>query len=483
MQGELQSGLKVGMEQSGRLGADSPSLPEVHGSVQVRKGGGLRRFLGFAGPAYLVSVGYMDPGNWATDIAGGAQFGYALLWVIGMSNLMAMLLQTLCARLGLVTGRDLAQACRAYYKKPAAIALWGLCEIAIIACDLAEVIGSAVALKLLFGIPLVWGVLITGFDVLLLLMAMNFGFRKIEAIIITLVATVAVCFGVQVFLAHPDWGGVARGMVIPTIPNQEAFFIALGILGATVMPHNLYLHTALVQTRDVDASSEGKRQAIKLNTIDTVIALGAAFFVNAAILVVAAAVFNRAGLHDVSELEEAHRLLAPLLGAPIAATAFAVALLASGQSSTITGTLAGQIVMEGFLNIRIKPWLRRLITRSLAIIPAILLISATGGKNTVGLLVFSQVILSMQLSFAIFPLLMFTSDRKRMGEFVNPLWLKIVGFSVCTLIAGLNLYGLLQTIGALWMGLGVLIAAAFTIWVMFFYKEKPKASLSESSHV
>jgi manganese transport protein len=414
----------------------------------------------------------MDPGNWATDLAGGSKFGYALVWVILASNLMAMLLQTLCARLGIVTGRDLAQACRDYYKKPAAIALWLLCEIAIIACDLAEVIGSAVALELLFHIPLTWGVLITGLDVMLLLTAMHFGFRKIEAIIITLVATVAVCFGVQVFLAHPDWAGVARGTFLPSIPNQEAFYIALGILGATVMPHNLYLHTALVQTRNIEQTPEGRRQAIKLNTIDTIVALGMAFFVNAAILVVAAAVFHRAGMHEVSELKQAHELLAPLLGAPIAATAFAVALLASGQSSTITGTLAGQIVMEGFLNIRIKPWLRRLITRSLAIIPAIALISSSGGKNTVDLLVLSQVVLSMQLSFAIFPLIMFTSDKKRMGEFANPLWLKIIGYAVCTLIASLNIYLLYQSIGPMWMGLGVLLAGAFSLWVIFGYKEK-----------
>lgn len=461
-------------EEQAESGNAHVSLPEVNRSLKIPAAGGFfRKLLAFAGPGYLVSVGYMDPGNWATDLAGGSKFGYALVWVILASNLMAMLLQSLCVRLGIVTGRDLAQACRDHYKKPVAIVLWILCEIAIIACDLAEVVGSAVALYLLFGIPLTWGVLITGLDVLLLLTAMHFGFRKIEAIIITLVFTVAVCFGIQVFLAQPDWGGVARGMLIPTIPNQEAFIIALGILGATVMPHNLYLHTALVQTRDVDPSPAGKRQAIKLNTIDTIVALGAAFFVNAAILIVAAAVFHRAGRTEVSELQEAHRLLAPLLGAPIAATAFAVALLASGQSSTITGTLAGQIVMEGFLNIRIKPWLRRLITRSLAIVPAIVLISLSGGKNTVGLLVLSQVVLSMQLSFAIFPLLMFTSDRKRMGEFVNPLWLKVVGFGVCILIAGLNLYGLYQTIGVVWMGLGVLVAAAFSIWVMFFYKEKP----------
>ena len=447
------------------------SLPEVHGSVSVGGiGGWLRRFLAFAGPGYLVSVGYMDPGNWATDLAGGAKFGYALLWVILLSNLMAMFLQTMCVRLGIAGGRDLAQACRDRYSKPVSFVLWILCEIAIIACDLAEVIGSAVALNLLFHIPLVWGVVITGFDVLLLLSAMHFGFRKIEAIVITLVTTVAVCFAVQVVLSKPEWGALATGLFIPTVPNAEAFYIALGILGATVMPHNLYLHTALVQTRDIERTSAGMRQAIRYNTIDTIIALGAAFFVNAAILVVAAAVFHMTGHLDVSELEEAHRLLAPLLGAPIASTAFAVALLASGQSSTITGTLAGQIVMEGFLKIRIRPWLRRLITRLLAIVPAIVLIGASGGKNTVGLLVFSQVVLSMQLSFAIFPLMSFTSDRKLMGEFANSLLVKIVGYTICTVIASLNLYLLFQVLGAGWMALIVGVAGSFAIWVRFFYR-------------
>jgi manganese transport protein len=464
--------LRTGIPRSTRVAeATGRSLPEVHGSVPVTGAAGwLRRFLAFAGPGYLVSVGYMDPGNWATDLAGGAKFGYALLWVILLSNLMAMFLQTLCVRLGVASGRDLAQACRDRYSKPVAFVLWILCEIAIIACDLAEVVGSAVALYLLFGVPLVWGVLITGFDVLLLLAAMHFGFRKIEAIVITLVTTVAACFAVEVFLSRPEWGALAAGLVVPSIPDAEAFYIALGILGATVMPHNLYLHTALVQTRDIDTTSGGKRLAIRYNTIDTIVALGAAFFVNAAILVVASAVFNRTGHFDVSELQEAHRLLAPLLGAPIASTAFAVALLASGQSSTITGTLAGQIVMEGFLNIRIRPWLRRLITRLLAIVPAIFLIGVSGGKNTVGLLVFSQVVLSMQLSFAIFPLMSFTSDKKLMGEFANPRGVKIVGYAMCTLIASLNLYLLYGALGWRWMALIVAVASAFAIWVRFFYR-------------
>ncbi|MDX1931468.1 MAG: Nramp family divalent metal transporter [Capsulimonadales bacterium] len=449
-----------------------PSLPEAHRSVGVpQKAHWFRRFLAYAGPGYLVSVGYMDPGNWGTDIAGGAKYGYALLWVILASNLMAMLLQTLCARLGLVTGKDLAQACRDYYKKPAAIVLWLLCEVAIIACDLAEVIGSAVALNLLFRIPLLWGVLITGLDVLVLLSLMRFGFRKIEAIVITLVGTIAACFAFQIFLARPDWGGVAQGLLIPSLPDKDALFIALGILGATVMPHNLYLHSSIVQTRRPNDDSRTElRDAIRNNTMDTILALGMAFFVNAAILVVSAAVFHAGGRHDVAELGDAHELLKPLLGGA-AATAFAVALLASGQSSTITGTLAGQIVMEGFLNIRIAPWLRRLITRGLAIVPAMILIAINGGKDTVGLLILSQVVLSMQLSFAIFPLMMFTSDPKKMGEFANPLWLKIVGYLVCAIIAGLNLKLLLDTVGPAWFGLGLAIAVGFIVWVRFIYRE------------
>jgi manganese transport protein len=460
-----------GSRTDGAAKASAHSLPEMHGSVPVsRAGGWLRRFLAFAGPAYLVSVGYMDPGNWATDLAGGSRFGYALLWVVLLSNLMAIFLQTLCVRLGIASGRDLAQACRDQYSKPVAYVLWVLCEIAIIACDLAEVVGSAVALNLLFGFPLVWGVVITGFDVMLLLVAMHFGFRKIEAIVVTLVATVAVCFAIELVLSRPEWGALATGLIVPTIPNAEAFYIALGILGATVMPHNLYLHSALVQTRDIEKTGAGKRQAIRYNTTDTILALSGAFFVNAAILVVAAAVFHSAGHFDVTELQDAHRLLAPLLGAPIASTMFAVALLASGQSSTITGTLSGQIVMEGFLRIRIRPWLRRLITRLLAIVPAVLLIGASGGRNTVGLLVFSQVVLSMQLSFAIFPLMSFTSDRRLMGEFANSRGVKAAGYTVCTVIAALNFYLLYQTLGAALMTVIVAVAAAFAIWVRYLYR-------------
>ena len=438
--------------------------------------------LAFAGPGYLVSVGYMDPGNWATDLAGGSKFGYALLWVILASNLMAMLLQTLCARLGIATGKDLAQACRIYYKKPAAIALWFLCEIAIIACDIAEVIGSAVALNLLFKIDLIWGVLITGFDVLLLLGLMRFGFRKLEAIVITLVATIFGCFAINIFWAKPDWGGVATGLVTPSLPNSDALFIAVGILGATVMPHNLYLHSSIVQTRAFDQTPDGKKKAAKMATIDVIVALGAAFFVNAAILVLAAAVFHRGG-SVVEELQDAYKLLQPALGGA-SATLFAVALLCSGQSSTITGTLAGQIVMEGFLQIRIAPWKRRLITRCLAIIPAVLLISATGGSDTVGMLTLSQVVLSMQLPFAVFPLVMFTASKKRMGAMVNPMWLTVLGTLCCIVISALNVKVLADKFGeylggtvAGWMSVGgiAIVMAAFAGWVIFIYKGQAPA--------
>lgn len=443
----------------------------------------MRRFLAFAGPAYLVSVGYMDPGNWATDLAGGSRYGYALLWVILASNLMAQVLQVLCARLGLVTQKDLAQACRDYYKKPAAVALWLLCEIAIVACDLAEVIGSAVALNLLFGIPLVAGVLITAVDVLAILGLMRFGFRMLEAVVIALVGTVAGCFALEMFLAKPDIGGIALGMVKPALPDAEALVIALGILGATVMPHNLYLHSSVVQTRAVDRSPEGLRQAIRMNTMDTVLALSMAFFVNAAILILAASAFHALAKSGtiVSELDQAHTLLRPLLGGA-ASTAFALALLASGQSSTITGTLAGQIVMEGFLRIRIQPWLRRAVTRGLAIIPAILMITAKGGKGTVDLLVLSQVVLSMQLSFAIFPLVAFTSNRTRMGEFVNPPWLKVLAYTICVVIAALNVKLLYDTltetpVGSMLFYGGTAAGLLFSAWVKWGWKEPSAATV------
>lgn len=450
------------------------SLHEVHQSVHVPGGHWIRRFLAFAGPGFLVSVGYMDPGNWGTDLAGGSRYGYALLWVIFASNLMAQFLQILCARLGLVTNKDLAMACRDYYKKPAAIALWLLCELAIIACDLAEVIGSAVALNLLFGLKLEWGVLVTGLDVLVLLGLMKFGFRKIEAIIFTLVATIFGCFIFEMFASNPNWSEALKGTFVPSMPSAQAFTISLGILGATVMPHNLYLHSSIVQTRRMGEGEEGLSESIKFNTIDTIVALSFAFFVNAAILIVAAAVFFKSGT-VVEELQQGHTLLNSVLGGA-SATVFAVALLAAGQSSTITGTLAGQIVMEGFLHIRIKPWIRRLITRSLAVVPAFIIIHASGGKDTVNLLVISQVVLSMQLPFAIFPLMMITSDKTKMGKFANPLWSKIVGFTLCFLIGGLNIYLLYQTLGLSWVVLIASVATAFAAWVHFGYKEKTALS-------
>lgn len=467
--------IKNGLIQRGGL----HSLPEAFHSVNLPKGGGwLRRFLAFAGPGYLVSVGYMDPGNWGTDLLGGSKFGYTLLWVILVSNLMAQFLQVMCARLGLVTGKDLAMACRDYYPKPVAFVLWILCEIAIIACDLAEVVGSAVGLQLLFGIPLVWGVLITGADVLLLLALMKYGFRKLEAIVITLVFTIGLCFAFQMFLARPDVGSVFKGLFIPSMPNTEALLISVGILGATVMPHNLYLHSSIVQTRKTGETPEDLKQAIRFNTADTIIALSLAFFVNAAILILAASIFHARGI-EVSELQQGHELLSGVLGGA-AATAFAVALLSSGQSSTITGTLAGQIVMEGFLKIRVSPWLRRMITRGLAIIPALIIVSASGGKGTINLLVWSQVVLSMQLSFAIFPLMAFTSNRKFMGRFANPLWVQVLGYIICTLIASLNIYLLWDTLHT-WIFLPAGIGLAFSAWVKFWYLPRQPEKVPEPS--
>ena len=428
----------------------TPSLPEVHRSIAVPVGGSSwRRFLAFLGPGYLVSVGYMDPGNWATDIAGGSKFGYALLSVILISNLMAILLQALCVRLGVATGRDLAQACRDYYSRPVSMVLWVLCEIAIVACDLAELLGSALALNLLFGLPMAAGVCLTTLDVLLLLMLQSKGFRYTEAIVITLVATIAVCFGAQVWMSSPDWAGVAGGLVPTTeiLTNPSMLYIAMGILGATVMPHNLYLHSSIVQTRAWLSSDDDKRQAIKYATIDSSVALSLAFFVNAAILVVAAATFHRVGRYDVADIRDAYLLLSPLLGIAGASTLFALALLASGTASTLTATLAGQIVMEGFLRIRLPAWLRRLVTRLLALIPALFTIVWFGEGSIGQLLVLSQVVLSLQLSFAVIPLVLFTSDRKRMGVFVNPRWLTAVAWVVGIVIAALNGWLLVQTIG------------------------------------
>jgi manganese transport protein len=391
----------------------------------------------FAGPAYLVSVGYMDPGNWATDLAGGSRYGYTLLWVLLMSNAMAVLLQSLSARLGIVRGRDLAQACRDHYPRWVNIPLWLLCEVAIAACDLAEVVGSAIGLQLLFGIPLLYGVLITAFDTILLLLLHQFGIRKMEAFILTLVTTIGLCLGIDVFLAKPEWGGIFSGFA-PSLPDEMALYISIGILGATVMPHNLYLHSALVQSRRIEKTFAGIKQALKFNLIDSAVALNAAFFVNAAILVMAAAVFHRAGYTEVAEIQDAHKLLAPLVGAAIAPALFAVALIASGQSSTITGTLAGQIVMEGFVNIRLRPWIRRLITRLAAITPALLTIIYFGEGATGNLLVLSQVVLSLQLPFAIIPLVHFVSDRKRMGEHAIPMWTRGLAWISAVIIVSLN---------------------------------------------
>jgi manganese transport protein len=426
------------------------SLPESNSTVSVPQGLGFwRKLFAFSGPGYLVAVGYMDPGNWATDLAGGSRFNYTLLSVIMISNLMAILLQSLALRLGIVTGRDLAQACRDHYSAPVSFGLWILCEIAIIACDLAEVIGSAIALNLLFGIPLIWGVLLTAFDVMILLLLQNRGFRWLEAVVITLVLSIGVCFVAEIIFAQPEIGPILNGFIpsVQIIANPEMLYIAIGILGATVMPHNLYLHSSIVQTRNYERTPDGKREAIKFATIDSTVALMFALFINAAILIVAAATFYRSGNYQVAEIGDAYQLLTPLLGAAGASTLFAIALLASGQNSTLTGTLAGQIVMEGFLNIRLRPWLRRLITRLIAIVPAVFVTFFYGASGTAQLLVLSQVVLSMQLSFAVFPLVMFTSDKLKMGEFVNPLWRKVLGYSVAVIIAGLNVWLLVQTFG------------------------------------
>jgi len=427
-----------------RTGRRDVSLSEVHRSVKIPPNMGFaKRLVAFAGPAYLVSVGYMDPGNWATDLEGGARFGYDLLWVLVMSNLMAVLLQTLAARMGIVTGRDLAQACREYYPKPVAFALWILCELAITACDLAEVLGTAIGLNLLFKIPLLYGIIITGFDTMLFLVIQQFGIRKMEALILLFVSTIGVCFGIEVFLSQPVWSEVATGFV-PRL-TSESLYVAVGILGATVMPHNLYLHSAIVQTREIDQSVEGKRVACTYNLIDTAVALNAAFFVNAAILIVAASVFYKNGI-VVTEIQQAHRLLTPLLGTTLAATLFAVALISAGQSSTLTGTLAGQIVMEGFLRFKIRPVLRRLITRLMAIVPAVAVIAIKGEHGSYDLLILSQVILSLQLPFAVIPLIRFTSSQSLMGEFTNRMWVRILAWIVAAIIVVLNVSLLSSTV-------------------------------------
>jgi manganese transport protein len=394
-----------------------------------------------------VAVGYMDPGNWATDLAGGARFGYTLLSVIMISNLMAILLQALSARLGIASGRDLAQACRDHFSRPLTIFLWLVCEIAIAACDLAEVLGAAIALNLLFGLPLIWGVTLTALDVLIVLYLQHRGFRYVEALVLSLIILIAGSFAVEIWLAKPDLSAVAGGFIPQTeiLRNSEMLYIAIGILGATVMPHNLYLHSSIVQTRKYLDTVDGKREAIRFATIDSSVALMSALFINAAILVMAAATFHGTGYEEVADISDAYQLLSPLLGTTMASTLFAVALLCSGQNATLTGTLAGQIVMEGFINLRIRPWLRRLITRLIAIVPAVIVIMIYGDEGTGPLLILSQVILSLQLPFAVFPLVMFTSDKVKMGPFVNPVWVKALAWTIAVIIAGLNAWLLYQT--------------------------------------
>jgi manganese transport protein len=417
----------------------TPSLSEVHSSVEIpRQLTFWRRFFAFSGPAYLISVGYMDPGNWATDIAAGSKFGYRLLWVLVMSNLMAILLQSFSARIGIVTGMDLAQACRAMFSRRVSWALWILAEIAIAACDLAEVLGSAIGLQLLFGMPLLLAVFVTALDTFVLLLLHHKGVRLMEAFILCLVLTIGICLSIEVFLSHPHWGSMAVGLV-PALPGPGALFLAIGILGATVMPHNLYLHSALVQSRRVRNTPAGLRSGIRFNTLDSVVALNGALLVNAALLVLAGATFFKAGLFNIAEIQDAYKLLEPLLGHKVAPIAFAVALIAAGQSSTITGTLAGQVVMEGFVHIRMRPLIRRLLTRALAIVPAVVTIVFFGERATGNLLLLSQVVLSLQLSFAVIPLIQIASDRRWMGQYVVNRWMQAAGWVVALVIAVLNL--------------------------------------------
>jgi len=425
--------------------------------INVKKRGGMRRLLAFVGPAYLVSVGYMDPGNWATDIEGGARFGYMLIWVLLMSNLMAILLQALCSRLGIVTGLDLAQGCRREYPRPLNLFLWFLAEIAIAATDLAEVLGTIVGLNLLFGLPLLWGCAVTAFDTFLLLALQRLGMRKMEAFIVMLVATIGGCFLIEVYLAKPDWGGIAAGFVPHLDPS--ALYVAIGMIGATVMPHNLYLHSSLVQSRAVSNTITGKKEACKFNLIDSAVALNAAFLVNAAILIMAAADFHSRGI-VVTEIQQAHSLLDGLLGTNLAPIAFAVALLAAGQSSTITGTLSGQIIMEGFLNLRMRPWLRRLLTRGIALVPAVIVLAVAGDNGLYRLLILSQVILSLQLPFATIPLIHFTSDTKKMGVFANRTWIKVLAWSIAAIIVALNLKLVFDELSG-WLG-----SSPAWIWVV-----------------
>lgn len=435
--------IAVTMESSGwKRERQSPSLQENYQTIPVpHHWPWWRKMLAFAGPGYLVAVGYMDPGNWATDLAGGSAFGYTLLSVILLSNLIAILLQSLAGKLGIVTGRDLAQACRDHYSYPVTCLFWVLCEVAICACDLAEVIGSAIALNLLFHLPLLWGVVLTAADVFLIMYFQKLNFRYIEAVVISLMLVIAACFWGEIILSQPDIYEIVKGLIpqpeILTHPGM--LYISIGILGATVMPHNLYLHSSIVQTRKYPENFQGKAEALKFVTLDSTVALLFAFFINAAILITAAAVFHANGRTEVAEIDDAYKLLSPLLNVPVASTLFALALLASGQNSTITGTLAGQIVMEGFLNLRMRPWLRRLVTRGIAIVPAIICIALYGESGMGQLLIFSQVVLSFQLGFAVVPLVLFTSDRKKMGKFVNPLWIKVLAWISAILIIGLNI--------------------------------------------
>jgi len=434
-----------------RMENTSPSLPEVHRSIKFPTTGGSfwRKMLAVSGPGYLVAVGYMDPGNWATDLAGGSAFGYTLLSVILISNIMAIVLQALAAKLGIVTGRDLAQACRDHFSKPVAIALWILCELAIIACDIAEVIGSAIALNLLFGIPLLWGVCITALDVFLILFLQNKGFRYIEAFVLALIIIVAASLFAVVLFAQPEIAAVLKGFIpqAEILLRPEMLFIAIGILGATVMPHNIYLHSSIVQTRDYGKDDAAKKEAIKFATIDSTVALMFALFINAAILIISAATFYVRGQNEVAEIQQAYTLLSPLLGVGAASTLFAVALLASGQNSTLTATLAGQVIMEGFLKLSIVPWLRRIITRLLAIIPVIFVAWIYGEGGTTNLLILSQVVLSMQLPFAVIPLIMFTSEKEKMGAFANGWKLKIFAWIIATVIVVLNVKLLVDFFG------------------------------------
>jgi manganese transport protein len=432
--------------------SDAASLSEAHGSVAIPYGAGFwRKLFAFAGPGYLVAVGYMDPGNWATDIAGGARFGYALLSMVVLSNFMAILLQTLAARLGVASGRDLAQTCRDRFSRPAALGLWVLAEIAIAATDLAEVIGSAIALNLLFGLPMALGVVLTSADVLIVLYLQQHRFRYVEALVVVLIAGIAGCFAIELALTRPAITEVLKGMVPTTevFRNRDMLYIAIGILGATVMPHNLYLHSSIVQTRKYGDSEESRAEAMRFSTLDTVVALMSALFINGAILIVSAASFHGTGYEHVADISDAYKLLAPLLGTTLASTLFALGLLFSGQNATLTGTLAGQIVMEGFLALRVRPWLRRLGTRLLAIIPALIVIAVAGERGSAQLLIFSQVILSLQLPFAVFPLVRFTDDRRVMGRFANPWWVKMIAWPMAVLIAVLNLWLLWQVVAGI----------------------------------